>query len=245
LSRKGIEEHLASQPYLDAGEVKPTVIDDIWLSDVFLNLKDASGRPFYPGPSTEGQLVFSLSVDSFDPFGNKTAKQSISSTGIWLVLLNLPWYLRYLPQNMYVAGIIPGPHKPSTDKLRHYLQLVVNDLMKFWEPGVFFSRTYMYHLGRLFIAMLIPVVCDMLAARQVIGYASAPTAHYFCMLCELDINNIHVLDQQEWPQKDPSHIRRFAMLWRDAKNEADQKIIFEACRWRWSPLFDLPYWNPT
>jgi len=230
---------------VDVGQAKPTIIDDIWLSDVFLNLKDRSGQPFYPGPSTEGRLVFSLSVDSFDPFGNKTAKQSVSSTGIWLVLLNLPWYLRYLPQNMYVAGIIPGPNKPSTDKIRHYLQLVVDDLKEFWDPGVFFSRTYIYPLGRLFLALLIPVVCDMLAARQVIGYANAPTAHYFCTLCELDIDDIHILDQHEWPKKDPFHIRRIATLWKDAKTEEDQKIIFEAFGWQWSPLFDLPYWNPT
>ena len=65
----------------------------------------------------------------------------------------------------------------------------------------------MYPLGRLFLALLIPVVCDMLAARQVIGYANAPTAHYFCTLCELDIDDIHILDQHEWPKKDPFHIR--------------------------------------
>jgi hypothetical protein len=242
LSRKGIEEHLGSRPYLEAGQPRSSAIDDIWLSDAFLDLKDASGKPFYPGPSTEGRLVFSLSVDGFDPFGNKTAKQSVSSTGVWLVLLNLPWYLRYLPQNMYMAGVIPG--HPPTDKLKHYLQLVVNDLLEFWDPGVYFSRTYKYPLGVLYLAMLIPVVCDMLAARQVIGYANAPTAHYFCMLCELDIDDIHVLDRREWPQKDLLHIRRFAALWRDARSERDQKAIFEACGWRWSPLFDLPYWNP-
>ena len=248
LSRKGIEDHLVGRPHLQATSERsnPSNIDDIWLSDVFLNLSDASksGRPFYPGPSTEGRLVFSLSVDSFDPFGNKTAKQSVSSTGIWLVLLNLPWYLRYLPQNMYVAGVIPGPDKPSLDKLKHYLQLVVDELKEFWDPGVFFSRTHNYPLGRLFLAMLVPVVCDMPAARQVIGYASAPTAHYFCTVCELDINDIKVLDRQEWPQKDISHIRQFATLWRDARSEEHQKTIFEACGWRWSPLFDLPYWNP-
>ena len=244
LSRKGIEEHLSGSPYLPQGQQRPDVIDDIWLSDAFVQLKDVSGRPFYPGPSTEGRLVFSLSVDSFDPFGNKTAKQSISSTGIWLVLLNLPWYLRYLPQNIYLAGVIPGPDKPSLDKIKHYLQLVVDELKEFWNPGVFFSRTYKHPLGQLFFAIVIPVVCDMLAARQVIGYASAPTAHYFCTACELDIDDIDILDRGEWPDKELVHIRCFAMLWKNAQSEEDQKVIFEACGWRWSPLFDLPYWNP-
>jgi hypothetical protein len=190
LSRKGIEDYLAGPPHVPAGQDRPTEIDDIWLSDTFLDLKDASGRPFYPGPSTEGRLVFGLSVNGFDPFGNKTAKQTVSSTGIWLVLLNLPCHLWYLPKNIYVAGIIPGPDKPSINKIKHYLQLVVDELKDFWDPGVFFSRTYNHPLGRLFLAMLVPIICNMLAARQVIGYASAPTAHYFCILCELDINDI-------------------------------------------------------
>jgi hypothetical protein len=159
-------------------------------------------------------------------------------------LLNLPWYLRYLPQNIYLAGVIPGPDKPSLDKIKHYLQLIVNELKEFWDPGVFFSRTYKYPLGRLVLAIVIPVVCDMLAARQVIGHASAPTAHYFCTLCELDIDDIDILDRREWPEKELSNIYRFATLWRDAQSEEDQKTIFEACGWRWSPLFDLPYWNP-
>ena len=140
-----------------------------------------------------------------------------------------------------MAGVIPG--HPLTDKLKHYLQLVVNDFLEFWDPGVYFSGTYEYPSGMLYLAMLISVICDMLTACQVIGYTNTPTAHYFCMLCELDIDDIHVLDRRQWPQKDLPHIHWFAALWRDACSEGDQKAIFEACGWCWLPLFDLPYWN--
>jgi hypothetical protein len=77
LARKGIKEHI--EPRLN-----PTTgtIDDICMSYLILNLKDDSGNKFYPGPKDEGRLIFSLSVDSFDLLGNKTARQSISSTGI-------------------------------------------------------------------------------------------------------------------------------------------------------------------
>ena len=241
LARHGVETHLRKPQ----SQRPPTgIIDDIWVSDVMLNLKDHSGNKFYPGPPDEGRLVFSLSVDSFDPLGNKTAKQSISSTGIWLVLLNLPWYLRYRPENLYLAGIIPHP-KPSTYQINHYLELIVKVFLELWHPGVFFSRTHQHRLGMLFKAMLIPVVCDMLAARQIIGYANAPTAHYFCTLCDLDIHDIEVLDRRDWPMKNLAEIRRFATLWRDAGTERDRDSIFEALGWRWSPLFDLPYFNPT
>ncbi|RXW16634.1 hypothetical protein EST38_g9220 [Candolleomyces aberdarensis] len=49
----------------------------------------------------------------------------------------------------------------------------------------------------------------------------------------------------EWPQKDLYHIRRYASIYRSAQSERDQQAIFDACGWRWSPLFELDYWNPT
>jgi len=113
VSRKGIEQHLALTLVAKAG----SSIDDIGSSRVFIELKDAHGNVFLPPPPGEGRLVFGLSVDSFDPFGNQAAKQSYSATGVWMVLLSLPWHLRHLRENMYLAGVIPGPSKPSTDAI--------------------------------------------------------------------------------------------------------------------------------
>lgn len=242
LSRKGIEELLNSHPH-GPPEDPNEPIDDIWRSKVFLNLRDPSGNPFYPGSEQEGRLVFSLSVDGFNPFHMKTAKQTVSSTGVWLVLLNLPPHLRYLPGNMYHACTIAG--HPSLDEINHALQLVVHDLLDFWEEGVFFSRTYQYRAGRLYRAMLVPFVADMMAARQVIGLPGTTTAHYFCTLCDLDFDDIDILDRAEWPQKDAHEFRHFAALWKKAENEDHQESIFEAFGVRWSALLALPYWNPV
>jgi hypothetical protein len=78
LSREGMEEVLESRPSGRPSDPNAP-IDDIWLSEVFLNLKDVSGQPFYPGTDEEMRLVFSLSVDGFNPFHMKTAKQTASS----------------------------------------------------------------------------------------------------------------------------------------------------------------------
>lgn len=222
----------------------PSNVPDIWTSTVFKTLKDSTGAPFYPGPPGEGRLVFSLSVDSFNPFHNKTAKQSVSSTGIWMVLLNLPQHLRYLHENMYVAGVIPGPDKPSKEDIYAYIELVMKDLLEFWCPGVRFSRTAREALGRLFKAILVPLICDMLAARQVIGLGSA-TSHNFCTFCDLDIDDLDVTDRQEWPAKSPEHIRRIGLLWRDASTTKERDLIFDSFGIRWSPLHLLPYWDPV
>lgn len=89
LSRPGMED------IIDSATVHAQTTDshDIWSSKIFNTLKDSNGAPFFPGSNSEGRLVFSMSVDSFNPFHNKTAKQSVSSTGIWMVLLNLPQHL--------------------------------------------------------------------------------------------------------------------------------------------------------
>ncbi|KDQ52401.1 hypothetical protein JAAARDRAFT_50302 [Jaapia argillacea MUCL 33604] len=70
---------------------------------------------------------------------------------------------------MYLVGVIPGPNKPLVNQINHTLQLVVDNLLEFWDPGVWFSRTANYDLGRLIMAALVPLVADMLAARQVRG----------------------------------------------------------------------------
>lgn len=197
ICRPRMEKILDEYPLSQMGDDE--LANDVWGCEVFKNLKDSRGQPFVPGPQGEGRLVFSLSIDGFQTFGNKIAKQTASSTGIWMVLLNLPWYMRYLPENIYLAGIIPGPNKPSTDEINHYLELVVSDLLDFWGPGIFYSRTHECATGRLFRAMLVPLVCDMLSIRQVIAYANATTSHYFCMLCDLDIDDIHFIDRQQWP----------------------------------------------
>ena len=242
LSRKGVEDAIeACHPSVPFDPDIP--ISDIWSSKIFSLLRDAKGRPFFPGPSDEGRLIFSLLINGFNPFHNKTAKQTASSTGIWLVLLNLPPHERCLIDNIFLAGVIPD--KPSTHQVNHYIALVVKDLQEFWEPGVFFSRTYHWREGRTFRTMLVPLVADMPAVRQAIGIASGSRAHYFCTLCELDIDDLDFMKPEEWPRKDPHHIREFATAWKNAPSEKYQEQIFEACGIRWSALLDLPYWDPV
>ncbi len=148
------------------------------------------GQPFIMmGKSKrEGHYIFSFGMDGFNPF---QAKQSVSSMAIYLILLNLPPKLRYLLENIYLAGVVPG--HPPLDAINHFLALVVDDFLEFWEPGVRFTHTHNHSKGLLCRATIVPVVCDMPAARQASGFSS-PTSTFFCTQDELWIQKIFVID---------------------------------------------------
>ncbi|RPD57157.1 hypothetical protein L227DRAFT_507419, partial [Lentinus tigrinus ALCF2SS1-6] len=105
LARPGLED-LMDTAARNVMEFAGGVMRDLWDAPVFREfLKD--GRPFVLGPPGEGRYVFALYIDSFNPFQSKEAKQNVSVTGIYVVCLNLPPHLRYLPQNSLLVGIIP------------------------------------------------------------------------------------------------------------------------------------------
>ena len=240
LSRAVIEEQV-----VDAfRRPRKEYMEDMWDAGHLCKILLKKGERFLPGPPDETRLAFSLSMDSFNPYHMKEAKQTVSSTAIWLTLLNLPPHLRYRPDNMFLAGIIPGPKKPSLSDINHSLKLLVEVLLEFFEPGVWYSRTARRRQGCRVRAILVPIVSDMLAARQAGGFAS-PTATKFCTCCDLNIQNIENLDKSTWPRRDVVQQIRLAKSWRDAESLVEQETLFRKYGIRWSALLDLPYWNPV
>ncbi|KAG2067677.1 hypothetical protein BDR04DRAFT_1026634 [Suillus decipiens] len=56
-----------------------------------------------------------------NPEGLNICRASTSCRIISMACLNLPLDIRYKPENMYLAGIIPGPKQPSLENLNHYI----------------------------------------------------------------------------------------------------------------------------
>ncbi len=194
LSRPSIEEYV----FKAFRRPRKEYMEDMWDAGHLCKILLKKGERFLPGPANETRLAFSFSMDSFNPYHMKEAKQTVSSTAIWLILLNLPPHLRYRPENMFLAGVIPGPRKPSLSNINHSLKLLVDVLLEFFDPGVLYSQTARHKQGCRVRAILVPVVSDMLAARQAGGFAS-PTATYFCMRCNLKVQDIENLDKYSWP----------------------------------------------
>ncbi|KAF8575649.1 hypothetical protein K439DRAFT_1295993, partial [Ramaria rubella] len=84
---------------------------DIFNSQIAQNFLGPDGKPFRICPDSEGHYIFALSVDWYNPYTNKHTGISTSVGAISMVCLNLPPFLRYKWENMYLVALIPGPHE--------------------------------------------------------------------------------------------------------------------------------------
>lgn len=243
LCRPGMEEYLDRDVYntgSNTGEQR-----DIWDGRALRTFTWTDGNLFAGEKDhKEGRYVFALNMDGFNPFGNKVAGKTGGVGAMYMVCLNLPPHLRYRVENIFLVSIIPGPHHPSLTQINHLLRPLVDDLVTFWHKGVYYSRTPKCPKGRLVRCALVPVVCDLPAAQQMMAFASHSSNH-FCCYCGLHRTDMENLNMAEWPKgvTREEYVAR-AEEWK-AATAKEQKKLFEAHGIRYSELLRLPYWNPT
>lgn len=244
ISRPGMEDVLDRKytPSLAPETAPEGFCDDILGSEALREFLGPDKKT--PFLASSGNLVFSLSMDGFNPYRNSEAGKKVSVGAIFMVCLNLPPEIRYRFENMYLVGIIPGPSEASVDQINHLLKPLVDDLIRFWDPGMYYSHTPNHPAGRRIRCAVVPLICDLPAARQMSGFASFG-ATQFCSMCMQTLRQMDDTDTSQWERRTWQHHSECAEKWRTASTDAERVKLVRKSGVRWSQLLELPYWDPT
>ena len=124
-----------------------TFTTDIFEAEFLRSFEGLQDGKLFFDRGEEGCYGFSLNADFFNIEGMNIRSPSTSCGIISMACLNLPPEIRYKPENMYLAGIIPGPKELQLTELNHYLEPLMDDMSESWEKGIHFSRTAIYPTG--------------------------------------------------------------------------------------------------
>ena len=186
LSRPGIEAEM-DVAWSKSKDSVDGVMRDIFDGENLCSFKGPD-RQHFSYSNREGRYVFSLSVDFFNPLHNKQASKKVSVGIISLVCLNLPPHLCYKAENMFLAGVILGLNEPPLTSINNFLCPLINNFLKMWDPGIWYSHTDDHLHGRLIWCAIVCVVCDLLAAWKIAGFTSS-TYNHFCATCECTLKD--------------------------------------------------------
>ena len=212
---------------------------DIYDGDIWNEFLNVQPQAFL---SEHNNLGLILNVDWFRPFEHSQYSVGV----IYFALLNLPREVRYLPKNIIIAGIIPGPNERS-QVVNTFLEPLVGDLNALWK-GLCISIPSYSHIVRIRAALLC-VSCDIPACRKVCGFLGH-NANLACSKCccffpgnVTDGFNFSGYDTHQWiPRSMDQHLDNVRAC-KSAKTATARQSLESQHGARYSVLVELPYFN--
>ncbi len=208
------------------------------------NLTDKDGKPFLNADCHELRLAWSFSTDWFNPFHNVTAGKTASVGSIAMTCLNLPPTFRYMPEYVFLAGVIPGPDEPKDDLVNNFLDVIVDQLERSYNHGTHYSTTYIFPGGVVERSIVAVFVFDLPGARKCCGMQSHSSKRNFCHLCRLRLSDINNLDMAQWNFRNLETHRADALKWKAETVKTKKEQMFSQTGVRWTPFLRLPYFHP-
>ncbi|MBW0478120.1 hypothetical protein O181_017835 [Austropuccinia psidii MF-1] len=202
-----------------------------------------SSTPYEPNSEVNDIQQSRLWKSFLGPDGVQfTSKASNLTFGMFIDAINPYVSIRYAHQNIFLAGIAPGPKEPSLEQINRILTPIVEQLKTLWCSGLRLSRTFQHINGQHIFCALLPFFADLPAARRSLGFA-APTATRMCSYCLLQRNEISNLDQNTWPPRTlPGHCYWATQSKNSQSLNARNKILCEHGV-QYSVFLKLPYWD--
>ena len=126
-------------------------------------------------------LTLSMNADGIQP--NKGSERSLWP--ILMVINEIPWKKRFCLQNLIIAGMWPGPTKPSRKQMSLFFENIVKELV-ILEQGRRFQlySTTDAETDQFLKIFLISSCCDK-PAQCLIQCLPEPTAYLSCGSCEI------------------------------------------------------------
>jgi hypothetical protein len=116
----------------------------------------------------------------------------VSCGAVVLCCMNLPPQLCYLPENVFIVGLLPSPSKPDAVLLNHLLDPIVKTILSYEPPGKKVVTHY-HPEGVNVQTRIIPLIADLPAAREAGGFLSHAATQYcwFCLLTKDENHRLH------------------------------------------------------
>ncbi|POV96831.1 hypothetical protein PSTT_15421 [Puccinia striiformis] len=165
--------------------------------------------------ASSNNLLFCLYTDAINAFGNRQAGKHASITFLIMVCLTLPVDLRFLPEDIYIAGITPDPV--------FNLQGHINPLVAGMSTQPFF-------------------LANLPATRQTLGFSSTSCDH-LCSYSLLTQDEITNFDPSSWLRRTTLDHRIWAQKSHAATSDKDKEAIFDKNGLRYLCLLELEYWD--
>ncbi|VDB99907.1 unnamed protein product [Peniophora sp. CBMAI 1063] len=236
LGRQMIEDALirSFQLYRDHRSDVDGDVHDVHESRAWHKLHGEFSNPY--------NLVFGIYIDWFNPLTNRIAGKKVSYGAIVLYCMNLPPELRFRPENVYIAGITPGPNAPNMITISHILELLINVVSRYTSPG-HHVPTFHHPQGMLIQLVLAPLIADIEAVRKTAGFMSH-SANLFCSFCDLPSQRIEELNSSAWTERSAQTVRAQAEQWRSLVTKKAKSEQATSTGVRWTPFYLMPSWNP-
>ncbi|MBW0477734.1 hypothetical protein O181_017449 [Austropuccinia psidii MF-1] len=238
LQRAGIMEILHQHQQSQTPKGSPKC--DIWDGLVWRHFTGTRNIHDLQFISIPGVFAFSIFVDWFNTHGKSTRLASIGP--IILICLNLTRSERLKPENVYVAGIIPGPKDPNALQLNYLLMPLIKDLKEVWQ-GYHFSPSSTGSSGSLIRVAILTAIADVVAMHKLTGFISHSGIH-FCNFSTIHKAQIEEIGPQFHYMRSCRNHKSTIAKW-VGEYPKQRQAIFSEYGVQYSISEDLPYWDAT